>query len=88
MENSSSDYLNFIQNYEINLEISENFLKISQKFNCLSCFVIIVFGLLSNMLGIVFFMKKRFLTNSIHVYLLCLAVNDSLFLMTHFLEVN
>ena len=88
MANSSYDYLDFVQNYEINLEKSENHLKISQKLNCLSCLAIIIFGLLSNMLAVIVFAKKRFRTNSIHVYVLCSAVNDNLFLIIHLLEVN
>ena len=46
-----------------------------------TCFLLI--GLIGHSLTIFLYSQKRFLLNSSNVYLLCLAIIDSLFLMVH-----
>ncbi len=48
--------------------------------------VISLSGLLGHSLTIYVFAQKRFRKNSSNVFLLCLAINDGLYLITHFFE--
>ncbi len=48
--------------------------------------LITMIGLVGNSLAIFVFSQKRFRRNSASVYLLCLAISDGLFLLTHFFE--
>lgn len=57
-----------------------------RKINILTTVLFIVIGLLGHFLTIFVFVQKRFRKNSSNVYLLCLAINDALFLITHFFE--
>lgn len=83
--NMSSDLnATFLGDAETNY--SNYLLESSGKINIFSSIVIIIVGLIGNSLTIFVFSQKRFRTNSSHVYLLCLAVNDSLFLVIHFFE--
>ena len=65
---------------------SVNFLNSSRKINIYMTSIIIIVGLVGNFLTIFVFSQKRFRHNSSHVYLLSLAINDSLFLIIHFFE--
>ena len=58
----------------------------SKKVSIYANLAVILIGLLGNLLTITIFIQKRFRTNSSHVFLLWLAVNDSLYLMIHLFE--
>lgn len=55
--------------------------------NIIVSFILVPFGLASNLLIVYMFVQKRFRLNSSNVFLLCLGVNDGLFLVIHFFEV-
>ena len=61
-------------------------LKKCRQINVFSTIVIIFIGLIGNFITIIVFAHQKFRVNSSNVYLLCLAVNDSLFLIIHFFE--
>ena len=65
------------------LTTSEYILKLSREINIYSTVVIVIFGLVGHLLTILVYSRKEFRTNSSHAYLLCLAINDGLFLITH-----
>lgn len=65
---------------------SLNLLALSAKINIFTTLVFIIIGLIGNSLAIYVFSHKRFRTNSSHVYLLCLAIIDSLFIVIHLIE--
>ena len=69
-------------NYLTSLKILEN----SRKINIFSTVVLIIFGLMGHSLTIFVFAQKRFRRNSSNVYFLCLAINDSLYLIIHFFK--
>lgn len=57
-----------------------------RQLNVFSTIVFIFIGLIGNFLTIFVFAHRKFRVNSSNVYLLCLALNDSLFLIIHFFE--
>lgn len=65
---------------------SFHYLDESRKINVICTLVVILFGLVGNSITICLFSQKRFRTNSNNVLLLCLAINDSLFLIIHLFE--
>jgi len=65
---------------------SNTVLEYSSKINIFSTLIMITVGLVGNSLTLFVFGQSKFRTNPSHVYLLCLAVNDSLFLIIHFFE--
>lgn len=65
---------------------SYNILETSRKVNIIAVVLVIIIGLAGHFLTVFVFGQKRFRTNSSNVYLLCLAINDSLFLVVHFFE--
>lgn len=65
---------------------SLRYLALSGKLNIYSVMTITLIGLLGNSLTIVVFSQKRFRINSNSVFLLCLAIGDSLFLLIHLFE--
>lgn len=65
---------------------SIHFLQVSRKANLFLTLILIVFGLIGHMLTIFVFIQKRFRKNSSNVYFLCLAVNDSVYLVIHFFK--
>ena len=67
-------------------EKSKIFLEISRNLNLIVSLFAILIGLVSNLIVIVVFSIKKFRSNSSHVYLLCSAINDSLFLVLHLFE--
>ena len=58
----------------------------SRKINSFISLAFILIGLIGHSLTIYVFVQKRFRKNSSNVYLLCLAINDALFLIIHFFE--
>ena len=58
----------------------------ARKINIYFSTLIIVVGIIGNALALFVFSQKKFRVNSSSVYLLCLAVSDGLFLLTHFFE--
>jgi hypothetical protein len=65
---------------------SHFFLALSGKINLFGILIAITVGLIGNFLTIFVFSHKRFRNNSSNIYLLCLAVIDSCFLIFHFFE--
>lgn len=78
-KNISSSVLTerFLSNYVID---------ISKKVNIFMTLIVIIIGLATNSITLVLFLQKRNRTNSSNVYLLTLALVDSLFLVAHFFE--
>jgi hypothetical protein len=68
---------------EINLEI---FLDLYRKINIYSSLFVTIIGLIGNSLITYIYASKKRRTNSSHVYLLCSAINDNLFLIVHLFE--
>jgi hypothetical protein len=58
----------------------------TQKFNTLLTICIILIGLIGNFITVFIYGQKKYRKNSSNVFLLCLALNDSLFLVVHFFE--
>lgn len=75
---TSEDKQELYQSYKI--------LEQSRKINIIATLILILFGLIGNSLIVFVFSKKRFRVNSSNVFLLCLALNDSLFLIIHLFE--
>lgn len=73
------NYLNFHMK-------SNSLLEFSRKLNIFSTLFVVALGLVGHSLIIFVFGQKRFRTNSSNVFLLCLAINDSLFLIIHLFE--
>ena len=65
------------------LSTSEYALELSREVNIYFTAVIVFFGLIGHLLTILVYSRREFRTNSSHAYLLCLAINDGLFLITH-----
>ena len=65
---------------------SLDLLALSSRINIITTVVVSLIGLIGNAISIYVFAQKRFRRNSSHVYLLCLAVCDSLFIIVHLLE--
>lgn len=65
---------------------SRSILTISREINIFSTILVIFFGLIGHILTIYVFGQRRFRLKSGSVYLLCLSVNDSLFLIIHLFE--
>ena len=68
------------------LDLSNSILEYSNKTNIFLTLIVTAIGLTGNCLTIFVFGQAKYRTNPSHVYLLCLAVNDSLFLIIHFFE--
>ena len=85
----NSSYLNLsILIAESELEYLRSFqtLEFTRKMSIYTTVLLTFFGLIGNFIIIFVFGQSRFRTNSSNVYLLCLAVNDSLFLCVHLIE--
>lgn len=86
MENLTETSLNLsINQVKIN-ELSNHLLDFARKLNIFATVLVVLMGLIGHSLIIFVFVQKRFRTNSGNVFLLYLAVNDSIFLITHFFE--
>ena len=68
------------------MDSSGEFKELSRKINILCTFIIACFGILGHIVTICVYSRKKFNKNSSHVYLYCLAINDSIFLVIHFFE--
>jgi hypothetical protein len=67
-------------------ETLDSFVTNTKKLNIYLTIIIILIGLIGHFLTILVYSKKKFRINSSNIVLLCLAINDSLFLMVHFFE--
>ena len=65
---------------------NDSFLDNSKVINVSVTIFITVFGLCGHFLTICVYSKKKYRFNSNSVYLLCLSINDGLFLIVHFFE--
>ena len=65
---------------------SLDLLALSSKINIFGTIAFFLLGLVGNSISIFVFAQKIFRRNSSHVYLLCLAIIDSLFLVIHLIE--
>lgn len=83
-----NDYVSLSEFNETNdYYIESNYLlKQSILINLIVSVLVIIFGLTGNFFIVYIFAQKRFRTNSSNVYLLCLGLNDALFLLIHFFE--
>jgi hypothetical protein len=79
LENSS--FTANVKTYE-----SSDLFELSKKINIYATIFVTLIGLIGHSLIISVFGQKRFRTSSNSVFLLCLAINDSLFLIVHFFE--
>ena len=55
--------------------------QITRKINIFSTLLIVLLGVIGHLITIIVYSRKRFRTYSNHIYLLCLAINDSSFLI-------
>jgi hypothetical protein len=69
-----------------NLEDSFNFLILSNKINLFSTIIIVLIGLIGNTLSLIIYSQSKYRLNSSNVFILILAIIDSLFLIVHFFE--
>ena len=72
--------------YEHDKYVSIRVLEIAKTINVIAMFLVIIVGIFGHSLIIFIYSQKRFRTNSSNVYLLCLAINDMLFLIIHLFE--
>lgn len=79
-------YTNENNSLSISQDTSLNFIEQTRKINLFATVVIILIGLVGNCLTIFVFCQKRFRVNSSNVYLLFLAITDSIFLIVHIFE--
>ena len=84
MKNSNQENIS----YELTLDQdrSASFLDLSRKINIFSTTIIVFVGIIGHFGTVLVYFKKRFRNNSNNVYILCLAINDALFLAVHFFE--
>ena len=78
-ENQSNFSLFNDEDYETSLKHLEYFKIV----NLISTCVLICLGLVGHSLTIFVYSQARFRLNSSNVYLLCLAINDALYLISH-----
>jgi len=75
-----------LNNGTFEIEESEKFLTKAQKLNIVLTICITTIGLIGNSITVIIYGQKKYRKNSSNVFLLCLAINDSLFLVVHFFE--
>lgn len=68
------------------IDTLDSFVTNTKKLNIHLTIIIILIGLIGHFLTILVYSKKKFRINSSNIVLLCLAINDSLFLIVHFFE--
>ncbi len=73
-------------NSTFEIEESEKFLTKAQKLNIVLTICITTIGLIGNSITVIIYGQKKYRKNSSNVFILCLAINDSLFLVVHFFE--
>jgi hypothetical protein len=94
MQTSNESFNNLFDSYELvddfnlfNIDNgyinSLNFLNQSRKANLFLTLILITIGLVGHSLTIFVFSQKRFRHNSSNIYFLCLALNDSAYLIIH-----
>jgi hypothetical protein len=86
--NLSDSELKFIENYYQFYTDSLVTLEQCRKINLICTIIFSALGIVGHSLTIFVFAQKRFRKNSSNVYLLCLAINDGLYLITNFFEVS
>lgn len=69
-----------------NYSSSQDFLDYTRKFNIIVTIFIVIFGLTGNILSIIVFIQRKYTLKAPGIFLLFLAMSDSLFLITHFFE--
>ncbi len=69
-----------------NFVYSLYFIETVRKINVSFTIIIFLIGLIGNSITIFVFSKKKFRTNSSNIYLFCLAIVDTLFLIVHVFE--
>ena len=72
--------------YTNDSDYNKELIEMLKKINIFSTIVIVILGLIGHFITVNVYARKHNRTNAITVYLLCLAVNDSLFLIVHFFE--
>lgn len=80
---------NLVRNvYEENKKYTQSlhYLEIAIKVKVIATLIVLGIGLVGHFLTIFVFSQKRFRINSSNVFLLCLAINDGLYLIIHFFE--
>lgn len=65
---------------------SNKLIEVVRKVNVIGSFLVILLGFVGHSLIIFVFSQKRFRTNSSNVFLLCLAINDAIFLILHLFQ--
>jgi hypothetical protein len=78
-----------MKNFTLLLTKNETEIKesdIYRKINIYASTIATLFGFIGNILITSIFIRKRFRTNPCHIYLLCSAINDNLFLFIHLFE--
>jgi len=89
-ETFSIDYSgNSVSNYsqnETDYINSNKLLEKSTRYNLIITFIVLILGLIGNYLIVFVFTQKKNRVNSSHIFLLCLALNDNLFLKVHLFE--
>ena len=65
---------------------SNYFIEVTRKINIYLTISIIIIGLIGNVLGIIVFLQKKIRSKPTSIYLLCLIVSDSFYLVMHFFE--
>lgn len=99
-ENEYDEFVNFYLNQTTDdFTLEENSLSLDniifktthltkeyRKIYLLATLILIIVSLIGHFLTIFVFGQKRFRKNSSNVYLFCLAINDCLYLVTHFFE--
>ena len=66
--------------------LSSTFIQQTRRVNIYSTACIILLGVVGNSLGFLVFLQKKTRTKSTSIYLLCLIISDSMYLVTHFFE--
>lgn len=80
-------FLNYTDINSINTIYKSNFvLEFSRKINIFATIIVLAIGFVGNSLVIIMFGQKKFRLNSSNVYLLCLALIDTFFLVIHIFE--
>ena len=80
------DYNSILINNETEVDFldSVDLLNIFKKTNFIFTIIITIIGLIGHFLTIFIFGQKRFRKNSTHVYIFCLAITNTIYLLIHF----
>ena len=84
--NESNNYLDAFNKSGKESDESTEFLSSTRHICFFATIAVIAIGLLGNCVTIFVFSQKRFRVNSSNIYLLCLAIIDSVFLIVHIFE--